>query len=134
MSFCITTNEPQNLGFLDDLDLGCPVRLATDVYDVRGALRGICTALSSATYPLVALVACDMVFASPALVYSQARIAQREGVDAVIPRNANGYEPFHALYRVDACLPAAEEALKRGDSRARISSATYACASSRATR
>lgn len=115
----ITTNEPQNLGFLDDLDLGCPVRLATDVYDVRGALRGICTALSSATYPLVALVACDMVFASPALVYSQARIAQREGVDAVIPRNANGYEPFHALYRVDACLPAAEEALKRGDSRAK---------------
>lgn len=115
----ITTNEPQNLTFLDNLDLGCPVRLVTDVYDVRGALRGICTAFSAAKYPYLALVACDMVFASPALVYEQARIAQREGADAVVPCNANGYEPFHGLYRVDACLPAVEEALARGDSRAK---------------
>ena len=115
----ITTNEPQNLGFLEELDLGCPVRLVTDVYDVRGALRGIYTALSAARYPYVALVACDMVFASPALAYAQARVAQLEDVDAVVPSNANGYEPFHALYRVSACLPAVERALGRGESRAK---------------
>ncbi len=115
----ITTNEPQNLGFLRELDLGCPVRLETDVYDVRGALRGIYTALSSAKYSLVGLVACDMVFASPALLFAQAQVAQKEEADAVVPSNANGYEPFHAVYRPRTCLPAIERALARGESRAK---------------
>ncbi len=115
----ITTNEPENLGFIDKLDLPCPVRLTTDICAERGSLRGIYTAFTAAKYPLVALVACDMVFASPALAYEQARVAQREGVDAVIPCNANGYEPFHALYRVETCLPAVKAALGRGETRAK---------------
>lgn len=115
----ITTNEPENLGFLEEGDFGCPVRLVTDVYDVRGALRGMYTALSTARYPSVGLVACDMVFASPSLLYAQARVMQLEGCDAVVPSNANGYEPFHAVYRTQACLAAIERSLARGETRAR---------------
>lgn len=115
----ITTNEPENLGFLEGAGLACPVRLVTDVYDVRGALRGIYTALSAARYPAVGLVACDMVFASPSLIDAQARVMQTEGCDAVVPRNANGYEPFHAVYRASACLPAIERSLANGHSRAK---------------
>ena len=115
----ITTNEPENLGFIASLDLPCPVRFVTDICDKRGSLRGIYTAFTAAKYPLVALIACDMVFASPALAYEQARVAQREGVDAVVPCNANGYEPFHALYRAKTCLPAVKAALARGETRAK---------------
>ncbi len=114
----ITTNEPHNLGFLDNLDLGCPLRLEPDIHKQRGALRGILTALFHASHPLVALVACDMVFASPALAYEEARLAQLEGADAVVPCDENGHEPFHALYRKDTCLPAVEAALERGEVRA----------------
>ena len=36
----------------------------------------------------------------------------------VVPVNKHGYEPFHALYRRDACLPAVRAALDRGERRA----------------
>ncbi len=115
----VTTNEPQNLGFIHKLDLPCPVRFEPDLCKERGALQGIYTALTAAAHPLVALVACDMVFASPALAYAQAQVAQREGADAVVPCNGNGYEPFHGLYRVKTCLPAVKVALSRGKTRAK---------------
>ena len=58
--FIITTNEPENLDFLDDLvELG-KVRLVADEYDQRGALRGVYTAINAASNEYVALVACDM--------------------------------------------------------------------------
>ena len=36
----------------------------------------------------------------------------------VVPVNKHGYEPFHALYRRMACLPAVRRALDRGEKRA----------------
>ena len=115
----VTTNEPERLGFLEDLDLQCPLRLVTDHYAERGALRGMATAFEAANSPLVAIVACDMVFASAPLIVEEAHILHEGRYDAIVPANKFGYEPFHAVYRKEACLPAAQAAIDRGMVRAR---------------
>ncbi len=64
----VTTNRPEAYQFLD-------LPLFPDVIPGRGALGGLYTALSAASQPLVAVVACDMPFASPALLMGRARPA-----------------------------------------------------------
>src|SRR5699024_1913252 len=68
----ITTNDPENLAFLHAEFPQLRIQLVRDVYAVRGALPGLCTALESARNPYVAVVACDMVFASASLVVAEA--------------------------------------------------------------
>lgn len=116
----ITTNEPERLVFLHRAFPDLNVHLVCDVTDVRGALPGLYTALQAASNPYVAVVACDMVFASPALVVAEALAMNESGVDVVVPVNKHGFEPFHAMYRRMACLPAVRDALKRGDKRAQV--------------
>jgi molybdopterin-guanine dinucleotide biosynthesis protein A len=101
----VTTNTPAELAFL-----GLPCY--PDVIAERGALGGLCTALTQARHPLVAVVACDMPFASPELF--RLCLERIEGSDLVIPRTEHGLEPLHALYRREACLPAIHEALGGG--------------------
>lgn len=131
----VTTNEPDALGFLDDfIDRGS-VHLATDVCDERGALRGILTALSAATLPYVSLVACDMLFPSTALISAEHAVlaapsaaadssadavpsADPAAADIAVPCTEHGYEPFHAVYRRDTCLPVVERAVERGEVKA----------------
>lgn len=115
----ITTNEAENLTFLDALDLHCDLRLVPDVYEERGALWGLYSALSAASNPCVAVVACDMVFASAPLIAHEAVAMQMRGADAVVPCNRFGFEPFHAVYRADACLPAISDAIAQRKVRAR---------------
>ena len=100
----ITTNQPDAYRFL-----GLP--LFSDTRPARGPLGGLLTALTCARQPLVAVVACDMPFASPALLAFQARVLQNEAADIVIPLTPAGYEPLHAVYRRETCLPAVEWAL-----------------------
>ena len=114
----ITTNEADRLQFLFDEYPDYNIRLVPDLHDFRGALPGIHTALEAASNPYVAIVACDMLFASPRLVVAEAIALKESGADAVIPVNKHGYEPFHALYRRSACLPAVVELLELGDKRA----------------
>lgn len=114
----ITTNEPERLGFLQEMDVPTLPRLVRDEYDFRGALPGLYTALSNAANPFVAVVACDMIFASPCLVVAEAIEMAKTGADVVIPVNQHGYEPFHAMYRRDVCVPAILRAINRGDKRA----------------
>lgn len=113
----ITTNEPERLGFLKEDFPDLDIRLVTDVFDKRGALQGFYTALNAAKHPLVAIVACDMVFASPLLTVVEAYEIMEPDVDAVIPVNKHGFEPFHAVYRKDVCLAAVSEALDEGEIR-----------------
>ena len=115
----ITTNEAEKLGFVHDLGVECPIRLVGDVFEKRGALRGICTAFEASSSPITALVACDMVFASPEVVIAEAYKLHTGGADAVVPRNSNGVEPFHGVYRTDRCLWAVREALAEGNERAK---------------
>ena len=114
----ITTNEPENLAFLHAEFPQLRIQLVRDVYDVRGALPGLCTALESARNPYVAVVACDMVFASASLVVAEALAMNESGADVVVPVNKHGFEPFHALYRRAGCLPAVRAAVDRGEKRA----------------
>ena len=106
----ITTNQPDELAFL-----GLP--LYGDIHRGAGALGGLHTALSYAQQPLVAVVACDMPFASAVLVQQQLNLALEHGEDAVVPVSPDGFEPLHALYRKSTCLPAVENALKAGKRR-----------------
>lgn len=100
----VTTNHPDDFSFLG-------LRLFPDVKPGRGALGGLYTAIASAAHPHVAVIACDMPFASPTLIQASIRIMDDESADVVIAKGEEGYEPLHALYRRETCLPAIESAI-----------------------
>ncbi len=114
----ITTNEPENLTFLHTAYPKLRIQFVCDQTDSRGALPGLYTALQAASCPYVAVVACDMVFASASLVVAEALEMRRTGADVVVPLNAHGYEPFHAVYNRYGCLSAVRAALNSGERRA----------------
>lgn len=101
----VTTNQPAGYEFLD-------LPLAADLKPGRGALGGLYTAIASATSRLVAVAACDMPFASPEFFEGACKIMDEENVDVVIAKTDEGYEPLHALYRRETCLPAIEAAIE----------------------
>lgn len=101
----VTTNQPAGYEFLD-------LPLAADLKPGRGALGGLYTAIASATSPLVAVAACDMPFASPEFFEGARKIMDEENVDVVIAKTDEGYEPLHALYRRETCLPAIHAAIE----------------------
>ena len=113
----ITTNEKERLGFLLEEHPDANIRFATDEYDFRGALPGLCTALNSASNEFVGVIACDMIFASPRLVVAEAIEMAESQCDIVVPVNQHGYEPFHAMYRRSTCLEAVRRALEEGRTR-----------------
>ena len=100
----VTTNRPDDYSFLG-------LRLFPDLKPDRGALGGLYTAIASAAHPHVAVVACDMPFASPKLIEAMSRFLVEKEADVVIPKSGDYYEPLHAVYRRDACLPAIESAI-----------------------
>ena len=114
----ITTNEGERLAFLHDRYPELNIRLVPDLHDFRGALPGIHTALEAASNPYVAIVACDMLFASARLIVAEALAMSESGADAVVPVNKHGFEPFHSLYRRETCLPPVIDIIEGGDKRA----------------
>jgi len=120
----VTTNRPDDYAFLDT-STGSVHRLRltlrADLKPGRGALGGLYTAIASAAHPIVAVVACDMPFASAKLIEAAGRLLIEEEADVVIARVApraeragkseEGYEPLHAVYRRETCLPAIEAAI-----------------------
>ena len=100
----VTTNRPEDYTFLN-------LRLVPDLKPGRGALGGLYTAIASAAHPIVAVVACDMPFASAKLIEAGSRLLIEEEADVVIAKSDEGYEPLHALYRRATCLPAIEAAI-----------------------
>jgi molybdopterin-guanine dinucleotide biosynthesis protein A len=101
----VTTNQPAGYEFLG-------LHLVPDLKPGRGALGGLYTAIVSAASPLVVVVACDMPFASPEFFEGARRIMDKENADVVIAKTDEGYEPLHALYRRETCLPAIESAIE----------------------
>lgn len=100
----LTTNQPEEFIFLN-------LPLFTDIKPGRGPLGGLYTALVSAKYPSVAVVACDMPFASAPLLVAAAGFLVQDKVDVVIAETAEGFEPLHAVYRRETCIPAIETAM-----------------------
>lgn len=101
----VTTNHPDDYAFLK-------LPLISDLKPGRGALGGLYTAIASASNPMVAVVACDMPFVSATLLEAATRLMVEEGVDVVIPKSEEGFEPLHAVYRRETCLPAIEAAIE----------------------
>jgi molybdenum cofactor guanylyltransferase len=102
----VTTNNPDAYRFL-----GLP--LYPDPVPGRGALGGLYTALSSASQPLVAVVACDMPFVCANLLEAMHNALLSENKDIAIPRLKGGLEPFHAVYCRDICLPHIQTAIEQ---------------------
>jgi molybdopterin-guanine dinucleotide biosynthesis protein A len=101
----VTTNHPENYGFLN-------LPLVSDAIPGRGALGGLYTALSAASQPYVAVLACDMPFVNSSLLAAQFDLLISNDVDIVIPRSGEGLEPFHAVYRRETCLQPVKTALE----------------------
>lgn len=108
----VTTNRPEDYRFLDTSTGSVhSLRLVSDLRPGRGALGGLYTAIASASRSMVAVAACDMPFASATLLRAASRLLVEEDVDVVIPGSVEGYEPLHAVYRRETCLPAIESAI-----------------------
>ena len=101
----VTTNQPDECAFLD-------LPLFPDIKPGRGALGGLYTALVSASHPQVAVVACDMAFASAPLLVAAARLLEQEQADVVIAETSEGFEPLHAVYRRETCVAAVASAIE----------------------
>ena len=101
----LTTNSPEDYAFLN-------LPLFTDPKPDRGALGGLYTALVSARNPTVAVAACDMPFVSAELFRAAAEIMGGEDADVVIGKTREGYQPFHAVYRREMCIPTIEAAIE----------------------
>jgi molybdopterin-guanine dinucleotide biosynthesis protein A len=107
----ITTNQPDEFAFLD-------LPRIPDKIAGLGALGGLYTALSASSSPLAGVVACDMPFVNPDLLAAERDLLLKENVDVVLPWLEHGYEPFHAVYRLETCLPAVKKAVEAGKRRA----------------
>ena len=101
----VTTNHLEEYSFLR-------TRLVSDLKPDRGALGGLYTAIASATHPFVAVVACDMPFTSTKLIEGMTSLMVQHEADVVIAKTEYGYEPLHAVYRRETCLPAIESAIE----------------------
>jgi molybdopterin-guanine dinucleotide biosynthesis protein A len=111
----VTTNQPEDYAFLNAsrpaLELPVTLRLVPDLKPGRGALGGLYTAIASASMPYVAVVACDMPFASASFIQGALQLLIKEEADVVLAKTNEGHEPFHAVYRRETCLPAIESAI-----------------------
>jgi molybdopterin-guanine dinucleotide biosynthesis protein A len=104
----ITTNSPEHYKFL-----GLP--LYPDIIPERGALGGLYTALYFARFPLVAVIACDMPFVNKSLLAVLCTHLEETNGDIIMPQTESGFEPLHAVYRKETCLPAVKAALDNGE-------------------
>jgi len=116
----VTTNRPADFAFLTESKVFakhpgrarlCTPRIVADLLPGRGPLGGLYTALHVASHPFVAVVACDMPFASRLLFDYERDLLLETDADVVLPSSAAGLEPLHAVYRGATCLPVIEAAL-----------------------
>jgi molybdopterin-guanine dinucleotide biosynthesis protein A len=106
----LLANRPELYAYL-----GLPVH--PDLAPGHGPLGGVHTALSLAAHPLVAILACDLPFASLALFEHERDLLVSTGADVVIPSTLTGLEPLHAVYRRDTCLPVIQKGMAAGENK-----------------
>lgn len=105
----VVTNRPEAL---DEVNIPADVGILTDEVAYQGPLGGLVTVLDAAEDEWVLALAADMPWLSPEVVRSLWQL--RDDADVVVPVTEKGTEPLLALYRVDACLPAARAAIASG--------------------
>jgi molybdopterin-guanine dinucleotide biosynthesis protein A len=82
-----------------------------------GVLPALAGGLAAAPGDLCLAVACDMPFVSAGLFGYLLGVLEDEGADVAIPRDEEGLQPMHAVYRRAPVLAAVRAALARGDQR-----------------
>ncbi len=97
----IVTNQPELYTYLTTPMLG-------DIYDSRGPMTGIATALLNSSQQWNFIFACDMPFIDISVI--QYMTSQRKGYDAVVPVVNGKVEPLFALYS-QKLLPGMEKSL-----------------------
>jgi len=90
------------------LDVGA--NLIRDIVSFQGPLGGVYTALLFSPNPWVAVRATDMPLFVPGMLEGMLRLSAG-GVDVVVPRSGDKYEPLFALYH-RRCIPAIADALE----------------------
>jgi molybdopterin-guanine dinucleotide biosynthesis protein A len=104
----ISSNDTTSYAFL-------PVPIVPDIFPGKGPLAGLHAALLHSPRAAILLLACDLPNVAPALL--DLMVFEIDGLDAVVPRTADGRaHPLCALYR-RSCLRIVERNLARGDSR-----------------
>jgi molybdopterin-guanine dinucleotide biosynthesis protein A len=106
----VTTNHPENFEIEG-------ISLFEDFFPGGEALGGLLTGLSYAKNPTVLVVAVDMPFVNQDILIAARKTLLSTQVDVVIPQTKGGFEPFHAVYRRETCLPAVQNALEAGERR-----------------
>jgi molybdopterin-guanine dinucleotide biosynthesis protein A len=106
------TREVVVVGSPERTQLAPGARVVPDARPGLGPLGGIYSGLLASTTPYAFVVACDMPFLNPALVWYLLGLA--EGYDAVVPRTTRGTEQLHAVYG-RTCLPALAARLDAGE-------------------
>jgi len=104
----VMTDQPADYAFL-----GIPIY--PDLVPRQGTLNGIYNSLLAARNPFVAIVACDMPFASLSLFEHERDLMIATCADVVIPSTSVGLEPLHAVYRRATCLPVIQAELEAGE-------------------
>jgi molybdopterin-guanine dinucleotide biosynthesis protein A len=97
--------------------LGYGLRMVTDPEPNAGVLRALANGLAAASRDVCLVVACDMPFVSRLVFERALRLLEDDSVHLVIPRDAHGVQPMHAVYRREPVLAAVRQAISRGDYR-----------------
>lgn len=100
----IVTNEPERYA-------STGIKLVGDIYDIRGPMTGLLSALFHARNRWVFVSACDMPFISGPLIRFMA--SRRSGHAAVVPSVKGRPEPLFSFYS-KRLLPLIEESLLSG--------------------
>ena len=107
----VVSNDPRGLE-----NLGFPI--VGDLLPVRGALSGFYTAFASAKTKYVAMLACDMPFASLAIFARCFEVILETDADVVMPKSGEDlFEPLHAVYRCEPCKRAVLDAINKDQHR-----------------
>lgn len=104
----ITTNNPKEYEYLGK-------QIATDRDPGAGALPGLQTALDAAEGSTVFVIACDMPFPNKSFISYLLSLAPR--ADTIVPFFEDRYQPLHAVYSRESCLPAIENSISLGQKR-----------------
>ncbi len=98
----LVVNEPEDFSGIDAM-------VVTDIIPSRCALAGLHTGLFYASFPWAYATACDVPFASDAVI-RHLWANKTQGKEIIIPRTREGLEPLSALYHKN-CIPRMEKNL-----------------------
>lgn len=103
------TNHPEKAPWSESLIV------VEDEVPYQGPLGGILAGLQVSSHFYNFVVAYDMPFLNPQLIFYLLSLA-REGIDVVVPKLKRGLEPLHGIYSKNCIIPIRKQ-LKKGDFR-----------------